>query len=381
MKKSVLPFVLTSMLFLATNAFLIAQNSPESTDKPAHDQYPSSSKWNDDLSITGQWFLSYLAGEKKGTEFNQFDLKRGYINIRKKFSQKISVRMTPDISVDREGDGEGDIEMRLKYCYLKYSLPNLSFFTTPYLEFGLVHRPWIDFEQEINRYRVQGTMFLERIGMVNSGDYGVTFISDLGGTLSDELINVINSPHTGKWGSFAIGLYNGGGYHGLEKNMNKTLETRVSVRPLSQFFPYLQLSYYGAYGKGNTEAAPDWVLNCGFISLEQKNAILTAMYSQGRGNYTGTLLNNQDESMKHSGYSLYTEILFLNRKFSIIGRYDYNDLNPLSANNPYSQRYIAGLAYHFSEGCKILIDYDNVCFQHIDEPNEKVFEFAVELRY
>jgi hypothetical protein len=85
--------------------------------------------------------------------------------------------------------------------------------------------------------------------------------------------------------------------------------------------------------------------------------------------------------MKHSGYSLYTEIIFLNRKFSIIGRYDYNDLDPLSAKNPYSQRYIAGLAYHFSEGCKILLDYDAVSFQLMDEPNEKVFEFAVELRY
>ncbi|MBD3386725.1 hypothetical protein GF407_17615 [candidate division KSB1 bacterium] len=92
----------------------------------------------------------------------------------------MSGRITPDISVDREGDGEGDLEMRLKYCYIDFKLPDFYLFTIPAIEFGLVHRPWLHYEDKINGYRAQGTMFLERNNIINSGDYGVTFTALLG---------------------------------------------------------------------------------------------------------------------------------------------------------------------------------------------------------
>ena len=62
-----------------------------------------------DLSIDMQWFLSYLNGKENGTTFNQFTLKRGYVNIKKKINNQLSGRITIDITRDLEGDGEGDI--------------------------------------------------------------------------------------------------------------------------------------------------------------------------------------------------------------------------------------------------------------------------------
>jgi hypothetical protein len=67
------------------------------------------------IKVSGQYFLTYEYGKKGETGFNQFAIQRGYISVFKAFNSNISARITPDISVDQEGDGIGDLEMRLKY--------------------------------------------------------------------------------------------------------------------------------------------------------------------------------------------------------------------------------------------------------------------------
>jgi hypothetical protein len=89
-------------------------------------------------------------------------VRRGYIIIKQQITEELSGRITPDISLDQEGDGEGDIELRLKYLYAKYNFPDLQIFTQSFLEFGLAHLPWLDFEEHMNLYRVERTMFMER---------------------------------------------------------------------------------------------------------------------------------------------------------------------------------------------------------------------------
>ena len=100
--------------------------------------------------ISYNWFRAYLTGQEKGTDINEFQVRRGYININSKFNDWFSTRITPDVTTDSEGDGQGDIEMCLKYAYVKFSMPSKGVFTKPAIEFGLVHRPWLDFEQKIN---------------------------------------------------------------------------------------------------------------------------------------------------------------------------------------------------------------------------------------
>ena len=197
-----------------------------------------------DLSIDMQWFLSYQLGESNDAEFNRFALKRGYVNIKKGINKTFSGRITTDITTDREGDGEGDIEMRLKYLYLKTQMPSFGPFHKPYLEFGLVHTPWIDFEQAINRYRVQGSMFLDRNDMVSSADFGVVFMSLFGGTMDKKYTETVNGKYPGRYGSMSVGIFNGGGYHALEYNNNKAVEGRVTIRPIPDRVPGLQVTGY-----------------------------------------------------------------------------------------------------------------------------------------
>lgn len=334
------------------------------------------------LSIDMQWFLSYQNGKEKGEEFNQFGLKRGYVNIKKRINDIFSGRITTDITTDREGDGEGDVEMRLKYLYLKTELPDFAFFTKPYFEFGLVHTPWLDFEQHINLYRVQGSMFLDRTKITSSADYGLVFMSNFGGEMNDDYKKNVNKSYAGRYGSISFGLFNGGGYHALEKNRNKAFASRLSIRPLPEVIPGLQFTWHNAFGKGNIDFSPDWNYNSGFLSYESAVFIFTSEYFLGNGNFGASALVSDPapRAAEMSGYSFFTEVKVFNKKVSLIGRYDRLEQEKL-VDNLVTDRYIVGVAYHFIKGSKIVIDYDILDYNDPTHENSNIFELAVELKY
>ena len=147
------------------------------------------------MSFSGQWFLAFTVDEDDDVATNEFRLKRGYVTVKKKFNSRLSARVTQDIAVDQEGDGEGDIEIRLKYLYLRYTSDDWWIFSKPFAEFGLVHRPWLDFEQKTNPYRVQGTMYLERYKILRSADYGVTIGALLGDRIDEGYQNTVNDAY------------------------------------------------------------------------------------------------------------------------------------------------------------------------------------------
>ncbi len=344
-------------------------------------------------SISGQWFLTWHGGDTDDGPFNEFGLKRGYIDIKKTFSEHLSGRITPDISVDKEGDGRGDIEMRLKYCYIKYTFDHIGMFVKPSVEFGLVHRPWIDFEQSINQYRVQGQMFLEREDIVNSADYGIQFMTLFGGELDKNYQKLVNKKNPGKYGSFAMGIYNGGGYHAVEENENKTFEWRLTLRPLPRHLTGLQFSWHGGIGKGNTVDAHDWEMQSGFVSYENRHLVLTGSYYTGTGNYEGTHVNSiknvEDgsadiiEAIDQKGRSAFAEVKIPKSKWSLMGRYDTLDQEWFIGTQS-TERYIAGIAYRFLPGCKLLLDYDHTSsdiptWNGYELSETKIFELATEV--
>lgn len=332
------------------------------------------------LSISGQWFLSYQNGEFNSEKYNEFLLKRGYLTIEKKFSDRISARVTQDIAVDRDGDGEGDIELRLKYLFIRYSFDNFGFFTKPQIEFGLVRRAWLDFEQKINRYRLQGTMFLERYRLTSSADYGVIFLTNFGGSVDQEFQKNVNSNYNGKFGSFALGVFNGGGYHAIEYNNNKAIEGRLSLRPLPNLFPGLQFSYNGLWGKGNTAAQPDYYINAGFVSVETERGVLTGQYYKGKGFENGTSVDAMGNSYEQDGYSIFGELKIHEINTSLIGRYDRFNQDRISMISK-KEGFIGGIAYYFLGKNKLFLGYDRRNDINLGTKDYEFFEFAVELRF
>lgn len=325
------------------------------------------------------WYISYQNGENgkgSGEDYDRFTLKRGYINIEKEFTPWFSARITPDINQmkDDENNYDGSFTVRLKYMYGQFNLPDWSIFTKPYVEVGMVHIPWLDFEEHINFYRCQDTMFIERNKTFNSADLGVTFVSLLGGTMDEEYQHKVNHYYPGRYGSVAVGIYNGSGYHAHEENENKALEGRLTIRPLPDIVPGLQFSYFGIYGKGNKETEPDWTVNLPFVSYEHEYVTLTGQYYWGKGNQKG-----KDEHKK-DGYSFFAE-LKPTKKFSIIGRYDRFDPNT-DASADENTRYIAGVAYHFYKQHKntLLLDYDHVDYKDPSRKDDKRIQLTLQVK-
>ncbi len=388
MSKNVRLYFFTAvMLYLLSTSFssLFAQSLPNvglgkvdlhSYNKgKAGTSGDSDGKSKPETSFGYVWYLSYLSN----SDFSKFYMHRGYINIKTKFSSRISTRITPDVTQDKEGDGEGDIEVRLKYAYMKFSLPGNSFFTKPAIEFGLVHKTWLDFEEHINYYRCQGTMFLERTHLFNSADFGISFFSLLGGEMDESYKKDVNNKYPGRYGSIAFGIYNGGGYHAPEKNNNKMIEGRITLRPLPDVIPGLQFSYYGVFGKGNLESEPDWRINTAFVSFEEKRLVLTSTYFAAKGNSKGNALDQFGNPLNQKGYSLFGELKSSCKLFSIFGRYDYYEKNTGLEKNE-TKRTIAGVAYHFMGHHKAVLDYDTIKYAATDE-TDSCFKFTIEVHH
>ena len=315
------------------------------------------------------WYLSYMNGEGAdvggtagdGVDRNKFAIKRGYFRFTKEGLIKpwFDAHMTFDVTQTSIKDSKlsDSIVVRIKYAYGKFNLPDMAFLTKPNLEVGVTHMPWLDFEEHINYYRLQDTMFIERNGTFNSADMGVLFSSLLGGEMSADYKKNVNSAYAGHYGSVQAGIFNGGGYAASEKNENKVVEGRLTIRPLPDIIPGLQLTYFGLTGKGNTDPEKDWTTNLAFAGFEHEYVVLTGQYYWGKGKQNG------DDENKKKGYSFFAEIKPID-KFTVIGRYDHFDPNK-DVSDDENNRYIVGAAYHLDKLHKnmVLLDYDHVDYK------------------
>ncbi|MBE0673753.1 MAG: hypothetical protein IH591_03740 [Bacteroidales bacterium] len=327
-------------------------------------------------SFSGQWFLIYQVHETGGEYFNEFTLRRGYITFSKKFNDIFSVRFTQDITLDEEGTDAGNIEMRLKYCLVHIDNSFMPVLRNSWWEVGLINRPLYSFEDKVNDYRVQGSMFLDKYKVLSSADFGISFTGLIGGEVNEEFQKNVSSSFPGLFGSYSFGVYNGGGYHAIEVNTNKTIEGRVTIRPLGNTLAGLQLSYNFLRGKGNTEAMPDFHFNQLYLTWQSKPLIFAGQIYSGRGNGAGTFTAESGIPYYNKGYSLFGELKFLPSKFALISRFDHHNI---SADIPTEcTSVIAGIAYRFAGNNKILINTD---IRNKNEIITRIYEAALEIRF
>ncbi len=365
-------YILLVSIMLLVNIFAYAQSNKEESKLP---------EVFNSASITGQWFLSY---EHDITEdMNMFRLKRGYFTIKTRLNEQFSVRYTQDITLDKEGEDIGNVEMRLKYLYLMMHPFKSGFFKHSTAEFGMIHRPWLDYEQSVNPYRVQGTMFVERYDLLNSADFGFAVSGLIGGEIDEDYQKNVDKKYPGKYGSYAFGIYNGPGYHAIEKNNNKTLEGRLTLRPVPEFIPGLQFSYAFIYGKANLPGnIADFNMNLFFASQQHRHFTLTAQYLRGKGNSAGTFyLPVIRESYNTTGYSFFGEIKIPNTNFALFGRYDNFEMfipeNSVNRQQNYTAS-IGGISYRFLMN-KLVLDYN--CLTLPDGQKEEQMELVLEIKF
>jgi hypothetical protein len=357
LRRQLLGIISLLIITLACGLPCIASESEEENSTG-----PVFNKGLEGLNIGGLWYLSFQDGTSDGNAYTDFRIKRGYINVTKTIftwgGAELEARITPDI----HQKDDGDISVRLKYAYGKFKWKNVSW--EPFLEFGIVHMPWLDFEEHVNMYRMQDPMFMERNSTFNSADIGVTF----GGFFGPKLKDLRYYP--GKYGSFSVGVYNGGGYHAKENNRNKAIEGRLTVRPFPGQIRGLQFSYFGILGKGNTAEEPDWNVNAGMMSYEAKHMVLTATYYSGDGNQKGDAIDDSGQALPREGYSFFGEAKFP-KGLSAIGRFDYFDPNR-NADGCSNKRFLAGGAWDMGNHNTWLLDYERVLYEDKRENDERI---------
>jgi hypothetical protein len=337
----------------------------------------------DGVSIGGVSYISYKSMEKSGETTSNFDVRRAYLTIKKPILPGLSSRIT----IDAHQNDEGDMESRLKYMYVLYKMSDFSIVTKPAIEFGIVHTPWLDFEQYVNYYRMREKMFIERSGSMNSADFGATFTGLIGGQMDDHYKKSVNRKYPGRYGSFAVGIYNGGGYHAIEENQNKVIEGRLTIRPLPDVIPGLQVSGFGTYGKGNKSGGesdlPDWNSFLSMISYEHKYITFTAQYMGGSGNQKGSWTKATDPktSLDYGGFSLFSEGK-LGANWRTIAGFDsfdpdVDDVN--SADNDFV-RYYVGIGYDFGHRNILMFDYD-VKDIAVNDENDYWYQLTMQLHF
>ncbi len=329
------------------------------------------------VKISGVFYLASNYRKSPDADCYAFLIRRAYLTVMADLTKNLSVRYTQDITIDMEGNDAGNVELRIKYAYMQYKFSDFLFFTNNHIRFGITQRPWFDYEEHINAYRVSGTMFFERSGLFNSSGFGLSYEGFFGGKLSGEYTKRVNAHYPGKYGTFSIGVFNGGGYHNFEKNTNKTFEARISIRPMPSLLPGLQFTYMGIYGKENIPESADFIFNAGYVSYESKLLTVTAQYETGLGNSTGVYVDSSFNALPHHGYSLYGEFRIPKTTLALYGRYDNFTLQ--ADETSYSKRYITGASWRFFKQNKIVLTYQNETV--FNKPDIQIVDLALDISF
>ncbi len=275
---------------------------------------------------------------------NNFDVTRAYITAQGKFADGIGVRVTAD--VDGRKAAANQQTFRLKYAYVTWQ-PNAKGPLT--YKIGEIHTPFIDWEENLNDYRFQGTMPMERAGYMSSSDFG----AGVDGMWNFEQVNM------------QLGVYNGENYNNAPGDQRKDVEARVSVRlsktNMAGKSGGLRATAYGQIGKSNGGGTRQRFI--GMLSYKSKAVTLAAEFGMAQDS-----INATHPKQKGSVLAAYGVYNFPKSKFAVIGRVDNFDPNTdstavalNSAGNTAANkqtRVIAGISYTVNSNFRFLVDAD-----------------------
>jgi hypothetical protein len=291
---------------------------------------------NPNVTVSGVVYSQFLYQLKKDSvtdsHLNNFDVTRAYINVLGKMPAGISGRVTADIY--RVSDGS--LAYRLKYAYVGYT-PDSSHFT---FKFGQQQTPWVDFEEALWDYRMQGTVALDRNKYLSSSDFGATV--------------------DGSWGferlSVHAGVYNGENYNGGTGDQRKDFMARASLRLAESDFAGrvggLRLTGYAQTGKPT--GGGDRQRFIGMLSYRSKLFTLAGEFAATKDSNTAVSV----AEVKGKVISAFGVLNIPSSRFALIGRVDVVD-HDNDANNDKLTRFIAGVSYAHSPNLRVLADIDN----------------------
>ena len=280
------------------------------------------------VSVTGVIYTQYQYSDAPIPAKSTFDMTRAYVNVLGRFSNGITTRLTTDVLPNGVG---GNYVMRLKYAFAAWT-PTGSSLT---YKLGMIQTPFVDYEETLWDYRMQGTIAVDRYGAMTSSDAGF----GVDGHWNGERVNA----------QFA--LVNGEGYANGIGDFRKDVEARVSFRlkPTDDNSRVggLRATGYVGIGKVTTTGA-------------DRNRYLGQLsYRTTEYTIAGEYVSRKDAGVTGSIISAFGVYHFDRSKVALIGRVDIVDPdNNVASNN--TTRIIGGASYQLSPNVRMLADIDRV---------------------
>ncbi len=291
-----------------------APAAPPPAPAPAEPVYPI-------VRIGMVSYLQYAAELENRESYNAFDVTRAYININGQLSRNVRFRFTPDVRRITDGSLAGTLTVRVKYAFMQVDNVGAA---RSWVRFGMHQSPWLDFEESVNRYRVQGTMFSEREGLIpGSADFGASYFT----------------PLPNGYGEFHGGVYNGEGYTQPEANKYKSFQGRLTLRPFPNRGLANNLRISGYYNAGWYAADRPRRLGIAMLSYEHRRLVAT-IERVAATEQTPTAAREFDRS----GWSAFVEPRQGPTGFAGIARVDAYDSDRTVSDNSL-RRVIVGGAY------------------------------------
>jgi hypothetical protein len=289
------------------------------------------------VSIHGVGYTQFSYGLKTDSSLatpghdNDFDVTRAYVNVLGKFDHGVQTRITTDVE---RGSTPSQLNIRLKYAFVGWTPENSSLT----YKMGLFTTPWIDYEESLWGYRMQGTTIFDRNHFFPSSDFGI----GADGSWSGDAVNM------------QVGVFNGEGYSGAPGDPGKDVEGRVSFRlartDLSSKVGGVRLTAFGQVGSANGGGSRSRFV--GMLSYKSKAVTLAGEFGV-RQDSTGPTTPSQ----KGSAFGAYGVFNLPNSRAAIIARYDRFDPNTDVSDDQITD-IIAGVSYTISPNVRVLLDAD-----------------------
>lgn len=278
------------------------------------------------LEFSGTHYLGFINKDMKtGDTTNNFEVRRNYIQVKAYVMDdpKSYLRVTLDSTYSNttaKGEGHANVYIKYAYLYLNDILPYTG------VEFGMAHRPWIDYEEHQGWWmRSISKVFVEAdeaAHLTNSADLGVNFKT--------------KTPYF----TSELGIFNGEGYHGTNDNAGAndeelgdgvSAEWRLTAallgngdkkrKPLKD--SYFDASFFGQYNMDNSHNANSLGKseNYKFYGLHtvynNPSFLISAQYVTSDNDLAN------DTNWNGQGYSINGTYRFGEKKqFSAFARYD-----------------------------------------------------------
>ena len=291
------------------------------------------------VTVSGVVYGQYLYQLKDSLgagDQNQFSIQRAYINVLGKFSGGLQTRVTGDL----QPSGSGNQMLRLKYAFAAWT-PTCSDLT---YKLGLLHTPWLDWEEALWDYRMQGTMALDRNGYATAADFG----AGIDGKWQDDQVN----------GQLTV--VNGEGYSGGTGDNRKDVMARVSVRLVktddNSRVGGLRITGYAGVGKPTSGGTRNRFL--GMLSYRSKQFTLAAEYAATKDTVTAPPVP-ETTGRVISAFGVYH---VQSSGVTLIARVDVVDPNT-SVSGDRQTRVIGGISYQVTPNLRVLADVDNLSYE------------------